>query len=216
MQKEMMQEQKQHLIDVWKSHGIIWDEQLIAAFRAVPRENFVPREYKKYTYDDSALPLVKGQTISQPTTVMIMTQALEVKPGMKVLEIGAGSGYQSAVLSVMVGKQGMIYTVEIEKEVCAIARRNLKEYKNVKIVEGDGSLGFQEAAPFDRCIITAACPSIPQPVIDQLKEGGIVVAPVGSVYVQKMVKGVKKGNVLETESLGDFVFVKLQGKYGFK
>lgn len=208
-------EQKQVLVKFWKERGI--KEELIDAFLRIPREYFVAPELFKHAYDDRPLPTFRGQSLSQPTTVMIMSQALEVQPGQKVLEIGSGVGYQASILSKLV-QDGTVITTEIIPELAEIARNNLHQLGclNVEVKETDGSRGVPEEAPFDRVMITAACPQIPEPIIDQLKEGGIIVAPVGDLEEQVMVKAVKEGKRLEFEFLGQFMFVPLQGKYGFE
>jgi protein-L-isoaspartate(D-aspartate) O-methyltransferase len=207
---------KQDLINQWRSMYI--DEPILKAFKSIPRENFVPISFKAFAYDDHPLPTLRNQSISQPTTVMMMLQALEIKAGDKVLEIGAGGGYQAALLSKIVGRKGKVVTVEVIPELVQIARQNIKDIKikNVHIEEGDGSTGFAEEGPYDRIIITAACPTIPQPVIDQLKNGGVIIAPVGDLESQTMVKGIKENGTLDLEFLGPFRFVPMRGKYGFQ
>jgi len=202
---------KNSLINYWTKSGIITDKRVMEAFKKIPREEFVLKEFKDEAYSDQALPLIKGQTISQPTTVMIMTQALEVKPNHKILEIGAGSGYQTALLSFLVGKKGKVYAIERIHELVDLAKNNIKKLKikNIKIIEGNGSKGYPKEAPFDRIIITAACKETPKALIKQLKNNGILVAPVGPAYSQKMIKLKKKKHKLERENLGDFIFVPL-------
>lgn len=208
--------EKRTLLEYWKTSGIIQDEKVLGAFMKVPREDFLPSGIKHLAYDDNALPLMSGQTISQPTTVMIMTQALEVRPGMKVLEVGTASGYSAALLSVLVGARGngKVITAEIIPELYEFGKKNLRDYKNVKVFLCDGGRGFEREAPFDRIIVTAACREIPGVLKEQLKDNGILVAPVGPRYVQRMVKIRKKGKKYEVEALGDFVFVPLTGRYG--
>ena len=208
---------KQSLINYWLKSKTITNKKVINAFKKIPRENFLPKTLKEYAYEDRPLPILKQQTISQPTTIMIMTQALEVKPGNKILEIGAGSGYQSALLSILVGKNGKIFTIEIIPELVKFTKNNLKKLRtiNIEVIQGDGSKGYKKQAPYDRIIITAACPQIPKPLIEQLKINGILVAPIGNIYSQKMLKIIKKKNKIITKDLGDFVFVPLKGKYGF-
>jgi protein-L-isoaspartate(D-aspartate) O-methyltransferase len=208
---------KERLIDYWSSRMLITDKRLLDAFKKVPREKFILSGYVREAYGDYPLPIGEGQTISQPTTVMMMTQALELKPGNKVLEIGAGSGYQAAIIARMVGSKGRVITTEIIPDLAKFAVRNLRaaNIKNVKVVDWDGSQGYDKEAPYDRIIVTAACPKIPQPLIDQLKDGGIIVAPVGPAYGQRMIKAVKVKGTLKKKSLGAFMFVPLQGKYGY-
>ena len=188
---------------------------MLKAFEDVPREDFLPDQLKEHAYDDRAMPLLQGQTISQPSTVMIMTQALRVQEGMTVLDIGSGSGYQAALLATLAGKSGQVYATEIVAELCAYAQERLQGYDHVRLFHRDGIEEMKEFAPFDRILVAAACPRIPQPLIDQLREGGILVAPVGTVHEQKMIVGKKERKELITHSLGDFVFVPLTGKWGF-
>lgn len=208
---------KQHLVDYWKESGLIKDKKLIEAFKAVPREEFILDEYLSEAYGDYPLAIGQGQTISQPTTVMLMTQALDLKEGQKVLEVGAGSGYQAAIISKMVGDKGKVITTEIISNLAKFADKNIKKLKlkNAIIIEHDGSEGYEKEAPYDRIMVTAACPKIPPPLIKQLKENGIIVSPVGSLLGQEMIKGIKKKGKLEIEKLGSFMFVPLKGEYGY-
>ena len=208
---------KEQLVEHWISSGIIKDKKIIEAFRKVSRELFVAEERKEEAYGDYPLPIGKGQTISQPTTVMIMTQALELKEGDKVLEVGSGSGYQAAIIANIVGDNGRVISTEIVDELVESAKSNIKKLKlkNVEIIKHDGSKGYSKEAPYDRIIITAACPKIPNPLIKQLKEGGIIVAPVGNMNEQEMIKGRKIKGKLIKENLGDFMFVPLKGKHGY-
>ena len=204
-------------IKKWIDEGIIKDKKIAAAFRKADRKYFVPEEYKDNIYSDHPLHIGKGQTISQPTTVAIMTQALEVKPGQKILEIGSGSGWQSAVLSFIVGKKEEIITIEYIKELAELAKNNLKKLniKNVLVIHGDGSKGYKKEAPFDRIILTSAASDFPKPLINQLKEGGIILGPLGSRFEQEMVKARKIDGKLEREYLGGFIFVPLVGKHNY-
>lgn len=204
------------MIDYWKKEKIITNKKVIEAFRKVKREDFVPKVLKDRVYEDNPLEIGFGQTISQPTTLMIMTQALNVKEGEKILEVGTGSGYQAAILSALVGKNGKVYTTEIIKELYEFSKKNLIPYKNVKVLNVDGSQGLKNYKPFDRIIVTAASPKIPENLIEQLKLNGILITPVGDRYNQEMLKIIKKKNKLEIKSLGDFLFVPLKGKYGFE
>lgn len=205
---------KKDLIDQWTKLRIITDKRILDAFKKVKREDFVVKEYLREAYEDVPLPILQLQTISQPTTVVIMLQALDVRPGMKVLEIGAGSGYNAALLSLLVGNKGKVYTTEIIPELADFAMNNLKKFKNVEVHESDGSKGLPGFAPFDRIICTAAAEKIPKPLIEQLKDTGIIVIPVGPKYGQKVIKAVKIKGRLEEFSLGDFMFVPLIGEFG--
>jgi protein-L-isoaspartate(D-aspartate) O-methyltransferase len=147
-----------------------------------------------------------------------MTEALGLKEGDSVLEIGTGSGWQSAILSHLVGEKGHVYSIEILEELAEFARQNLNRVgiKNVDVFTGDGSLGMKDKAPFDKIIVTAASPEIPKPLLEQLKVGGTMVLPIGNLYLQEMYVVRKLKNKVEKNSIGSFMFVPLVGKYGFK
>lgn len=160
------------------------DPRVLRAMRTVPRHLFVPEGIRDHAYDDSALPIGYGQTISQPYVVAAMTEALEVEPGMKVLEIGTGSGYQAAILAEMGAK---VFSMEIVPELARSARSLLERLGyHVTVIEGDGYKGLPAEAPFDRIIVTAAPPEVPEALKEQLKVGGIMVVPVGE-YAQDLV-----------------------------
>lgn len=207
---------KEALINYWQKSKLVTDERVITAFKKIPRENFLPEDLKKQSYDDNPLPIGYNQTVSQPTTIMIMLQSLELKKTDKVLEIGTGSGYNAALISYIL-KQGKLYTTEIIPELAESAKHNLEKLKinNIEVIKTDGSKGYKEAAPYDKIILTAACPKIPKVLIKQLKINGILVAPVGPLYNQEMLKVIKRANKLEIKSLGNFIFVPLQGEYGY-
>ncbi|MCK4839437.1 MAG: protein-L-isoaspartate(D-aspartate) O-methyltransferase [Desulfobulbaceae bacterium] len=156
------------------------DEPTLAALSKVPRHKFVPEEMAPYAYQDRPLPIGYGQTISQPYIVALMTELLEVEPDFRVLEIGTGSGYQAAVLAEIVTR---VYTLEIVKELAGVARKRLKaDYPNVTVIHADGYFGWEDGAPYDGIIVTAAAEFIPPALIRQLKEGGKMVIPVGSPF----------------------------------
>jgi len=207
---------KEHLLSSWRSMNV--NEKLLKAFEAIPREIFVPPKFQSQAYDDHPLPTLREQSISQPTTIMLMLQALGLKEGEKVFEVGAGVGYQAALIAEVIGEKGKLVTTEIIPELVYIAQKHLRSlgFRNATILEADGSEGYEVAAPYDRIIITAACQAIPQPLVDQLREGGVIIAPVGDIETQMMVKGTKINENLEFEFLGTFCFVPMKGKYGFK
>jgi len=210
--------QKNQLVKFWKQM-FKFQESEIRAFEQVNREDFVAKELKDSAYEDRPLPLLRGKTISQPTTVMIMTTALELEPGEKVFEVGTGSGYQAAIIAKIVGEKGKVFTTEVVPELIHISKENLKKanIENVKVLEEDGANGMPSEAPFDKIIITAACKEFPKPLVDQLKTDGIIVAPVGDRYNQEMVKGIKdKKGKLSMEFLGPFIFTPMYGKFGFE
>lgn len=206
------------LLKFW-TEAFGFNDMELDAFRQVKREDFIPEKLKDAAYEDSPLPLLRGKTISQPTTVMIMTHALELEKGDNVFEIGTGSGYQAAIIAKLVGPRGKVLTTEVVPELVSFAKKNLKNagISNVSVFEEDGSKGLRSEAPFDKIIITAACKEFPKPLLEQLKPDGIIVGPVGNQYEQEMVRGVKdkKGN-LELEFLGHFLFTPMYGKYGFE
>ena len=185
---------------------------------AVNREDFVPQDLRNRAYEDNPLPLMRGKTISQPTTVMLMTHVLELKPNEKVFEIGTGSGYQAAIIAKIVEPKGKVTTTEIIPELVNLAKQNLAKanIRNVEVYEDDGSNGIPKQT-FDKIIITAACREFPKPLLEQLKPGGIIVGPVGNRNEQEMVRGIKdKNNKLELGFLGPFLFTPMYGKYGFE
>lgn len=175
----------------------ITDKKLIEAMRKVPREEFVPDAYKESAFNDGPLPIGYNQTISQPYIVALMTMELELEGEEKVLEIGTGSGYQSAILANLVD---FVYSVEVIEELAdsAVERLEKLEYKNVEIKRGNGYEGWKENAPFDRIILTAAPEEIPYKLIEQLKPGGIMLLPVGKSdqRLKKLIK-TKEGEINE-------------------
>jgi protein-L-isoaspartate(D-aspartate) O-methyltransferase len=206
-----------YLVDKMVREGSLQSSEIIAAFRRVDRIHFVPENRRDEAYMDYPLPIGHGQTISQPTTVAIMTEKLEPKAGMKIVEIGAGSGYQAAILAEVVGSKGKVYTVERIDFLYEMAKENLKPYKNVRVILGDGSLGFREGAPFDRVIVTACAPGVPKPLVDQMKVNARMVLPVGkNLFWQKLLLVKKLKEKVETEEIGPFVFVPLIGEFGFE
>ncbi len=205
--------EKEELIDYWIKSGIVKNKSIIKAFRDVSREDFISGELVGQAYGDYPLPIKCDQTISQPTTIVIMLEALELKKTDKVLEIGTGSGYNAALISKLAE---FVYTTEFFEELADFAQENIEKagIKNIEIIHTDGSMGYSKEAPYDKIIATAGCPSIPEPWIEQLKEGGIIVAPVGKWYGQRMLKIKKIKGKLKEENLGSFMFVPLRGKYG--
>lgn len=193
----------------------IKDKKVISAFLKVPREEFVPESLKEYAYDDRPLSIGEGQTISQPYIVALMTESLKLKGDEKVLEIGTGSGYQSAILAEIGCK---VYSVERIEILAERAKKILEKLGyNVKIKVGDGTLGWKEYAPYDRIIVTAAGPEIPESLLLQLSEDeGRLIMPVGDRFVQDLILVIKKGNKIERINLGGCQFVPLIGKEGWK
>jgi protein-L-isoaspartate(D-aspartate) O-methyltransferase len=192
----------------------IRDSRVLKAMRDVPRERFVPESMKLLSYDDSALAIGKGQTISQPYIVALMTEAMELNGDEKTLEIGTGSGYQAAILAEL---SRAVYSVERIQPLLKSAKKILDElgYINIYFKASDGTLGWSENAPFDAIIVTAGAPSIPMPLMDQLNDGGRLVVPVGNRFTQELIRISKRGKDLFKENLGGVRFVSLIGEYGW-
>ena len=193
----------------------IKNRRVIDAMRKVPRHLFMEEPMRHLAYNDAALPVGEGQTISQPYMVAFMTELLMPEGGEKVLEIGTGSGYQAAVLAEL---SKDVYTVERIRPLSDRAGEVLRNlgYKNIHLKIGDGTLGWNEAAPFERILITAGSPEIPDPLLEQLSEGGIIVAPVGDRFYQQLVRVTKQRGELSKELQTPCVFVPLIGEYGWK
>ena len=196
------------------SRGIT-DSRVLAAMRAVPRHEFVPDQFFDEAYEDHPLPVGEGQTISQPYIVAFMTSHLELTGNEKVLEIGTGSGYQAAILARLAKE---VHTVERIPKLATKAEAILKRLglKNVTVHVGDGSLGWPEAAPYDRIIVTAAAPSVPAELTDQLKTGGRLIIPVGERWHQVLVEWEKTESGLEKKEILPVVFVPLLGQKGWQ
>jgi protein-L-isoaspartate(D-aspartate) O-methyltransferase len=204
---ELYVAQRMKLVEEIHSKGIT-DERVLMAIGKVPRHLFMPEKLREYAYEDRALPIGEGQTISQPYTVAYQTELLKVHPGHKVLEIGTGSAYQAAVLCEM---NAEVYTIERQKRLFEKIRRFrlLSRYKNLHCCFGDGYLGWEAEAPFDRILITAAPPSIPYKLTDQLRMDGAMVVPVGSSGYSRMLRIIKQAGGLVKESFDLFAFVPM-------
>lgn len=201
---------RKKLVHVVQAKGIT-DERVLDALLEVPRHFFLDSAFDEVAYEDRAFPIGEGQTISQPYTVAYQSQLLEIKPFMKVLEIGTGSAYQAVVLAVM-GAQ--VYTIERQKKLFEANKKFdfLKKYPTIKFFYGDGYEGLPTYAPFDRVIITAAAPDIPSKLVDQLKTGGMMVIPVGAGDIQQMKRITKLENgALKEEVFDRFSFVPMLG-----
>jgi protein-L-isoaspartate(D-aspartate) O-methyltransferase len=187
------------------------NERVVRAMRDTPRHEFVPTNQRQFAYFDMALPIGNSQTISPPFIVASMTEAIDPQPGDRVLEIGTGSGYQAAVLSPLVKD---VYTIEIVEPLSQRATRTLKrlKYNNVHTRAGDGYKGWPEAAPFDKIIVTCSPEEVPQPLVDQLRDGGLMVIPVGERYQQTLYLMRKSGDELKSEALRATLFVPMTGE----
>jgi protein-L-isoaspartate(D-aspartate) O-methyltransferase len=197
-------------------HGRI-DDRVIEAMARIPREIFLPEQLRAHAYDDSPQPIGWGQTISAPHMVAIMCDLLGLEDGMTVLEVGGGCGYHAAVMADLVGPTGVVYSIERIPELVAVARENLHKagVLNAVMVEGDGSLGLPEHAPYDRISVAATAPKVPEPLKQQLKSpGGKMIIPVGTGY-QELVLVTRKNGFSTVEQMG-VIFVPLIGEHGFK
>jgi protein-L-isoaspartate(D-aspartate) O-methyltransferase len=186
----------------------VHDERVLAAFGQVPRERFVSAELQRYAYDDRPLPIGQGQTISQPLMVAIMTQALRLRGDERVLEVGTGSGYQAALLSLLAGE---VLSVERIPKLAEAAAQRLEQlgYANVRVFVADEALGRPQEAPYDAITVTAGAPDVPSSLVDQLAMGGRLVVPVGGRRTQQLVRATKSERGLTMERLGECRFVPL-------
>jgi len=202
------------LIGILKSFDV--SEKTIEAFKVIKREWFVPEEYKEYSYYDEVIPLFEDVTISQPSVLAIMLDFLELRDGLKVLEIGTGSGFSTALLSYLVGERGKIISIEINKKAYEYAREKLEElvskkiiYRNFKLILGNGYYGYEKEKPYDRIMCHAAINEVPDTWLEQI-ENGIIVSPIGNLY-QKLEKiFVKNGKIEKRIPLLDVIFVPLK------
>jgi protein-L-isoaspartate(D-aspartate) O-methyltransferase len=205
------------LIKTIKDYGFLTNEKVESAFRTIPRHEFVVPSELARAYYNEPLSIMNNQTISQPGVVSRMTEWLDVQDGQKILEIGTGSGWQTAILSYMVGN-GTVYSIERLPELVNFARENLEKLglDNVHVILGDGSLGYPEKSPYDRIIITAACTEIPLPLLEQLDENGLIIAPVGDLSQSMILLKKISGEIVEIKNESNYVFVPLLGKFGKK
>jgi len=224
--KMNFEEKRERLVQRLIASGVLRDKKVTEAMLAVPREEFVPSSLREQAYADTPLHVGYGQTISAPHMVAIMCQELDLKQGQKVLEIGTGSGYHAAVTAETISAQGSglesrLFSLEIVSELIAFAEDNLQRTgyaDQVMVVEADGSQGYIGEAPFDRIYATAAPPSVPAPLIAQLRLEGMLIIPVGEVgFFQELLKIEKKRTgEIATRRLGGVAFVPMRGKFGLK
>jgi len=205
------------LINFLENLGFLNDSNVESAFRNIPRHEFVPKSELDRAYYNEPLSIMKDQTISQPGVVSRMTEWLDIKDGQKILEIGTGSAWQTAILSYLVGT-GTVYSIERHSELVKFARENLEKFKlnNVHVILGDGSLGYPQESPYDRIIITAACKEIPLPLLEQLDENGLLIAPVGDSSQSLVLLKKTSEGIVEIKNQPNYIFVPLLGKFGKK
>ncbi|MFH1786142.1 MAG: protein-L-isoaspartate(D-aspartate) O-methyltransferase [archaeon] len=206
---------KHQLIQELRAEG--FSKNILFAMSKVDRALFVPKNLKRSAWDNIPLPIGHGQTISQPLMVAEMTEKLDVRKGQKVLEVGAGSGYQAAVLKELVGPKGSVLTVERIPELAESAGENLRSAGyDVEVIVGDGTIGCPSAVPYDRIMVTAASPDIPPPLVEQLKIGGKLAIPIGAGFQTLVVAEKVSAGALEKTYYGGCIFVPLLGEYGFR
>ncbi|MBI2044780.1 protein-L-isoaspartate O-methyltransferase [Candidatus Pacearchaeota archaeon] len=199
---------KESLIHSLKNHG--FSKEIISAFENVKREDFLQPSFHDRAYSDIALPIGQGQTISQPYTIATMLSLLDLKQEQKVLEAGSGSGYTLALISEIIGKNGKVYGTERIEELAEQSKIQLHPYKNAEVIQGDANFGSEKNAPFDRIIISAACEKVPEVLVSQLKEGGILVAPLGIYGESQDLVAIRKhkGSYFIEKKVPGFAFVR--------
>ncbi len=205
------------LINYLRNSRFLTDDNVESAFRNIPRHEFVLTSELNRAYYNEPLSIMKNQTISQPGVVSRMTEWLDIKDGQKILEIGTGSAWQTAIISYLVGT-GTVYSIERHSELVKFARENLEKFHldNAHVILGDGSLGYPQASPYDRIIITAACTEIPLPLLEQLAENGLIIAPVGDSSQSLVLLKKTSGGIIEIKNQSNYIFVPLLGKFGKK
>jgi protein-L-isoaspartate(D-aspartate) O-methyltransferase len=214
-EKGSYESKRQRMVDEQFIGRDITDKRVLDAMRKVPRHIFVPEEHRELAYSDCPLPIGQNQTISQPYIVALMTQMLGLKGDEVVLEIGTGSGYQAAVLSLLSRE---VYTIERYEILAQRALKSINQLdiKNVTLKVGDGTIGWPEHAPYDAILTTAAAPKVPQPFLDQLADGGRLVIPVGGRIGQYLERWFKEGDKIRHEQTVAVAFVPLLGEYGWR
>jgi len=214
MAVDLVEARERMVVDQLRGRGIK-DEAVLAAMRAIERERFIPPDYAEHAYDDNPLPIGSAQTISQPYMVALMSEVAALGGNERVLEIGTGSGYQTAVLARLAREVYSIETVPALHERARIILNSLG-CTNVRLRCGDGSSGWPEAAPFDAMLVTAAMPGIARPLLEQLTPNGRLVAPIGEDELQALVRVRRLNGSWQEEYFGECRFVKMTGKLGFK
>jgi len=218
MDEKELYEKWKRTVEMLKAEGIIKSEKVERAFLKCPRYLFVEDRYKKYAHVDEPLPIPAGQTISAPHMVAIMLEIADLKPGMNVLEVGTGSGWNAALIAEIV--KGDVYSIERIPELVEFAKRNLERagVKNVHVILGDGSKGFPPKSPYDAIIVTAGAPEIPKPLVEQLKPGGKLIIPVGSYHLwQELLEVIKREDgSIKIKNHGGVAFVPLIGEHGWR
>ncbi len=212
------QKKRENLVENLERKGYVESEPVKEAMKKVPRHRFVPSKIKNRAYIDSPQPIGEGQTISAPHMVAMMVEELDLKKGQKVLEIGGGLGYHAAVIAEVVKEEGRVYSLEYVKKLAKSAHKRLQKmgYQNVSIIHRDGSSGYEKKAPYDRISVACGASKVPNPLVKQLKVGGKILIPVGSRFLQDLVRVTKvDDHETKKENLGGVRFVPLKGEHGF-
>lgn len=216
----MYEREREELVERLVRWGYLSKQDIIDAFKKVPRHEFIPENIRDYSYADQPLSIGHRQTISAPSMIAITLESLDLKTEQKVLEVGTGSGYNAALIAEVVGQKGGVFSIERVDELAEFGRANLKRtgYGWVQVVVGDGTCGYEKEAPWDRILVTACAPEMPKPLVEQMKIGGKLGAPVGQHYMfQTWVIAEKRDKgELKIEERGGCSFVPLVGKYGWK
>ena len=213
----MYEADREEMVKRLIAYGYLRSEKVIQAMRKVPRHVFVPADSRRYSYEDIPLPVGQNQTISAPHMVATMCEYLDLKEGQKVLEVGAGTGYHACVVAEIISP-GRVFAVERYSSLAERAKKNLEKAgcPRVKIIVGDGTMGYPEEAPYDRIYVTAGAPEVPDPLVEQLGGRGRMLIPIGSRYSQELILVIKEEGEIIRKNLGGCAFVPLIGKYGWK
>jgi len=213
----MHEEERKRMVEKLVRCGYVHSKEVIEAMERVPRHIFLSEGVRDYAHSDTPLSIGEGQTISAPHMVGMMLELMELKKGYTVLEVGGGSGYHAALLGYMVGTEGHVYSVEIIESLARKAEQNIKAVgmsDRVSIILGDGSKGLKRFAPFDRITVACTAPNIPEPLVEQLKDQGILIIPVGVGYLADLIMVKKDKGKLIKQNCGGVAFVPMRGEYG--
>ena len=213
----MYEEARKEMVAILEKAGYVKTSKVKEAMETIPRHIFIPEEMERFAYADTPMQIGEGQTISAPHMVAIMLELLEIEKGMKILEVGCGSGYHASLAAYMVGAEGHVYTIDIIENLTAKAKYNIHlagMLDRITVIHADGSKGLPERAPFDRIMAACSAPEVPRPLVEQLADPGIAVIPVGTGYTQSLVILKKKnGRVTRSEEKG-VAFVPMRGEFG--
>ncbi len=213
----MFEEERKRLVARLVGQGYVRTQPVISAMESVQRHRFLPDDVRRYAHSDTPLQIGRGQTISAPHMVGMMLELLELEEGYKVLEVGGGSGYHACLAAHIIGREGHVYSVEIIESLARQAEKNILAvgmHERVTVITGDGSKGLKRFAPFNRIMAACSAPSVPEPLIEQLTDPGIMVLPVGSGYFQELILVKKKNGEITQQRKGGVAFVPMRGEFG--